>query len=41
MDILGYLYAIAITVGGIAGYINKGINRITYSLFIFCEGVVQ
>jgi hypothetical protein len=24
MDILGYLYAIAITVGGIAGYINKG-----------------
>lgn len=24
MDILGYIYAVAITVGGIAGYVNKG-----------------
>jgi hypothetical protein len=24
MDILGYVYAVAITIGGIAGYVSKG-----------------
>ena len=24
MDVLGYLYAVAITIGGIAGYVSKG-----------------
>ncbi len=24
MDVLGYVYAVAITIGGIAGYVSKG-----------------